>query len=258
MQDLAHLFREMDSGTAGMFLLGILLVLFLCLGALIFFLVTLQKTLESIAPDNRKMMPGLVWLMLIPYFHLVWLFILSGKIGDSLAAEFKRRNIVVFEERPGYGTGMAWAFVGLVSLLLGFAGTNMLSVILNIVWLTCGITYWVKIAGFRAKLAESGHWSQYAAPPVYPPYAPFPQHPYDAIPTLYPPVNPYAPPPQFPPQPYVNQPPAAPPYYPPPYYPSANYPPYNPAMPPPPFPPPYDPNDLSRWAPPAEPPKEKE
>ncbi len=253
MQDLANLLRAMDADIGGPYFVVVFLLLLLCLGALIFFLVTLHKTLESIAPDNRKMVPGLVWLMLIPYFHFIWLFILPGKIADSLAAEFKRRNVVVFEERPGFGTGMAWAFVGLVSVVLGFAGTNMLSVILNIVWLLCGITYWVKIAGFHAKLKESGHWTQYVPPMVY---APYPPQPYAYAPPVYPPVNPYPAPPQYPPpQPYMYPPPVQPPYYPPP-----QYPPYDPSMPPPPppFPPPADPNDLSRWAPPVDPTKEKE
>src|ERR1022692_2548005 len=77
--------------------LGILAIVFIVIAILlvpfIFYLLTLQKALNRCSPECRAMQPGLVWLMLIPLFHIVWQFLVVLNMAKSLAAEFQKRGI---------------------------------------------------------------------------------------------------------------------------------------------------------------------
>ena len=50
----------------------------------VFYLITLQSTLNEVSLKNRRMNPGEVWLMLIPIFGLVWQFIMGRLSVQSL------------------------------------------------------------------------------------------------------------------------------------------------------------------------------
>ena len=115
---------------------------------LIFFALTLQKALDRCAPENRAMSPRMVWLLLIPFFNLIWNFIVVTRMAATLESEFRMRQIPI-EQNPGQGIGIAYAilfictFVPLLGLLAGFA------------CLVCWIIYWVKIAECSGRLAAS-------------------------------------------------------------------------------------------------------
>jgi len=83
------------------------------------------------------MTSGLVWLMLVPLFHLVWQFFVVLNVAKSLDAEFQKRGIAE-ERNPGQTIGIVMC-VG--NLICGPVG------------LICWIIYWVKIAGYSSKLA---------------------------------------------------------------------------------------------------------
>jgi hypothetical protein len=112
----------------------------------IFYILTLQKALNRCAPENRAMQPGLVWLLLIPCFYLVWHFFVVINMAKSLGAKFQKRGITE-EPEPG-------KTIGLVASVLWCCGVipflNYLCIPAAIV---CWIIYWVKIAGFSKKLA---------------------------------------------------------------------------------------------------------
>src|SRR3546814_8872187 len=51
-------------------IIGVLVIIILALLVVqIFYLLTLQKAMQQVSPDLRKMEPGLVWLMFIPLFR---------------------------------------------------------------------------------------------------------------------------------------------------------------------------------------------
>jgi hypothetical protein len=128
---------------AGLGILSIVLIVFaIFLIPTIFYLLTLQKALNRCAPASRAMSPGMVWLMLIPIFNLVWQFFIVLNMSKSLAAEFQRRGIPE-EPEPGQTIGLIMC---VSSLLCGP------------VYLIFWIIYWVKIAGFSSKLAAP--WAQ--------------------------------------------------------------------------------------------------
>ena len=135
----------MALGVAEIALLGILIGLI----PMIFYLLTLQNTLNAVSPGNRKMNPGQVWLMLIPFLGAVWQFLVVGWVADSLAAEFHSRNKPVPESRPGYSIGLTYCILfvcGIIPFLGGLA---------SLAGLVCWIIYWVKIAGYKRELETS-------------------------------------------------------------------------------------------------------
>jgi hypothetical protein len=123
-------------------------IVFLVLGIItaIFYLLMLQTALNRCAPESRAMNPGMVWLMLIPLFGLVWQFFIVINVAKSLSAEFQKRGLAE-EPQPGKTIGLALCILGCCSII------PLLGVLCSLGALVCWIIYWVKIAGFSAKLA---------------------------------------------------------------------------------------------------------
>jgi len=119
----------------GMFGIG-LVVIAILLVPFIFYCLTLQKALNRCSPENQAMKPGMVWLLFIPLFNIVWQFLVVLNMAKSLAAEFRKRGMAE-DPNPGQTLGLVMC-VG--NLICGPVG------------LVCWILYWVKIAGYSSKL----------------------------------------------------------------------------------------------------------
>jgi hypothetical protein len=125
---------------AGIGFLTIFLIVFaVLLLPFIFYLLTLQKALNRCSPENRAMNPGMVWLMFVPLFNLVWQFMIVLNVAKSLGAEFQKRGIAE-EPEPGKTLGLVMCIGNLICGPVG---------------LVCWIIYWVKIAGYSGKLAAA-------------------------------------------------------------------------------------------------------
>lgn len=131
MQDHHPVLAGLGIMTVALIIMAIMIV------PTIFYLLTLQKALNRCSPENRAMNPPMVWLMLIPFFNLVWQFIVVLNLAKSLGAEFQKRGIPE-DANPGQTIGLIMC---VSSLLCG--------PIYFIPW----IIYWVKIAGYSGKLA---------------------------------------------------------------------------------------------------------
>jgi ABC-type antimicrobial peptide transport system permease subunit len=127
-------------------ILGIALLVGLIIN--IFFLLTLSKALSRCSPRNRIMEPGQVWLNLIPFFSLVWIFITVNRISESLSNEYYDRGWDRGGEDYGKNVGLTYCIMILLSII-PYCGS-----IFGLVGLVCFILYWVKIAGFSARLAS--------------------------------------------------------------------------------------------------------
>jgi hypothetical protein len=112
----------------------------------VFYCLSLQKALSLVSLQNRAMSPGLVWLLLIPFFGIVWHFFVVLNMAKSLGAEFKQRNTIT-EPEPGKGLGLAMCILGCCCLI------PIVNIFCGIALLVCWIMYWVKIAGFSGRLA---------------------------------------------------------------------------------------------------------
>ena len=133
------------AGIAGIFMVALIVCAIMLLPA-IFYLLTLQKALNRCSPECRAMAPGLVWLMLIPLFSIVWHFFVVLNIAKSLGAEFQKRGIAE-ETNPGQKLGLIMCILACCGII------PILGVLFALGALVCWILYWVKIAGFSGKLA---------------------------------------------------------------------------------------------------------
>lgn len=127
---------------------GLIAIFFLLsfLAVLIFFILTQQWTLQAVSPENRKMVPGNVWLQLIPIFNFYWQFVLVNRISESIALEYDRLNIERKEFYPTRAIGMAtWVlyFITFIPVIKSFA---------SLAWIICFIIYWVKMNECRKKI----------------------------------------------------------------------------------------------------------
>ena len=114
----------------------------------IFYLMTLQSTLDTISMENRKMPSGNVWLLLIPLFNLVWHFIVVKNIADSIKAEADSKGIMIAELKPAYNIGLAMCILSCLNLV------PVLSMFTGIAAMVCWIIYWVKIADYKRILVR--------------------------------------------------------------------------------------------------------
>lgn len=129
-----------DGSELILILIGLVVVVVVLLIPAIFFLLTLQKTLNAISPENRKMSPSNVWLMLVPLFNIVWQFIMVDKIAQSVSAECVRLNIPVTDAKPTYNIGLAWNICNILSFV-PFVG--------GLASLVTFILYWVKVNEYK-------------------------------------------------------------------------------------------------------------
>jgi hypothetical protein len=136
----------MDSTTiiqivAGLMAIGVLVLY-------IFYIVSLSRALSKCSITSRTMQPGMVWLLLIPLFNLVWQFIVVIGLADSLGKEFRARGILNAEPEPGKTIGIAMCVCAVCGII---PFVNFLALPAQLVlW----IIYWVKITDFSRRLDQ--------------------------------------------------------------------------------------------------------
>jgi len=135
-----------EAGYAFGLLIGGLIGIAIILIPAIFYLLTMQKALNRCAPESRAMQPGMVWLMLIPLFNLVWHFFVVLNMAKSLEAEFGRRGLSI-EPEPGKTLGLTMCILTCCGII------PFLGILCSLGAFICWIIYWVKIAGFSAQIA---------------------------------------------------------------------------------------------------------
>jgi hypothetical protein len=126
----------------------ILGLLMLYLIPAIFYCIQLQDALLQCSPAARAMQPGLVWLMLLPLFNVIWHFVIVTSLSKSLRSEFTVRRIPLLEGKPGKDLGLAMCSLQAASVL-PFVG--LLTAIPGVI---CWILYWIKIAGYTRMLRQ--------------------------------------------------------------------------------------------------------
>jgi hypothetical protein len=108
----------------------------------------LSGLLAKCSPAARTMQPGMVWLMLVPLFNLIWSFIVVNALSESLAKEFGLRKLPLLEPKPGKPVGIAMAVSGACSII---PLVNLLAMPAHLIlW----IMYWVKMAGYSRCLEQ--------------------------------------------------------------------------------------------------------
>lgn len=132
-----------------------------------FFAIAIIKTLELISPQNRRIVPGLVWLIVIPGFNLLCNFFVAIRLSESLKNELDDRDFEV-SGRPTLLLGLAYAIISVLPIFLPAvtmpANTaaptpadlkNLLpSGILGLASIVLFIQYWIKIIWYKKVLVS--------------------------------------------------------------------------------------------------------
>jgi len=136
-----------------------------------FFLFTVQNALCRVSPRNRLMEPGMVWLMLIPCFNIIWQFFIATRVPGSLRNEFRDRNR---DDGSDYGNGIGLArgildivgvaivndFIGVFPEIGGIKIDGILWLLINLVRFALLIFLWVRFARYSRQLAHDDSGSR--------------------------------------------------------------------------------------------------
>lgn len=82
---------EMLMGTATLFMILGMLAVSIAIAVVVILII--QSFYKRIPPEHRQMEPGMVWLLLIPCFNLVWNFFVFPKLSDSFKSYFHSQGI---------------------------------------------------------------------------------------------------------------------------------------------------------------------
>ncbi len=96
-------------------LLFIIIVIGVFIVPLVFFLITLQNTMKVIEPENRRMKPEHVWLILIPLVGSLYAFLVVIAIANSCKLQLEKYGVFSLQKTT-FGLGLAWAICLLSSL----------------------------------------------------------------------------------------------------------------------------------------------
>ncbi|MBN2433055.1 MAG: hypothetical protein JXQ27_16405 [Acidobacteria bacterium] len=97
-------------------LAGAVISLVIFLGIMITIIMIVQSVYKRIPPEHREMEPGMVWLLLIPCFNVVWNFFVFPKLSRSLKSYFFSIGRTDVGD-CGEGLGLAYAILSAVSII---------------------------------------------------------------------------------------------------------------------------------------------
>lgn len=126
-----------------------LLFLLLFLVPYVFFLFTLYRTAQQITVQNRKLVPAQVWLLLIPLFNLIWMFVVINKLAASIKQECDRLNITYNQQTPTKDIGNVYALLAIASLM------PVIGLFFGLAAFICWIIYWTQVARYRKLFIEN-------------------------------------------------------------------------------------------------------
>lgn len=131
----------------------IILLLFVLFGIVltigILYILTLYNAMKAVSPQNRKMEPGMVWLLLIPLFNMVWQFIVVNKLSASIESEYTSRGLPC-KSRPTYNIGLAFAILSCVNVVVYWS--LPLRNLVGLAIIVCWIIYWVQVSDYKKEL----------------------------------------------------------------------------------------------------------
>jgi hypothetical protein len=112
----------------------------------VFYILTMQKALNLAGERHQKMQPGMVWLMLIPLFNLVWHFFVVKNVSESIKS---------WADEHGEKVDDAGYTIGLIACIANCCGVvPVINLLAGPVGLVCFILWWVKVAGFNRLMAS--------------------------------------------------------------------------------------------------------
>lgn len=119
---------------------------------LIIWLVIMNRAIDQVSHDLRRIEPNAVWLCLIPGFNLVWQFVVTNAVSEGIAKEMFARNMYPDEEKPAFGYGLS-ACILICCCIIPYVG-----VLVAVLGLVLMVVHAVKISEYNSVLKQSGRW----------------------------------------------------------------------------------------------------
>ena len=131
--------------------LGILFIgVLIGLAIVIMYLLNLQNALKEVSDENRDVPAVNAWLLLIPFFTIVYAFIFYPKMSSSFKKEFEARG---FPAEGDYlkNLGIAYAILGAITALLNYSVSLSLQIsgFFSLASIIVFIVLWVKAAKIK-------------------------------------------------------------------------------------------------------------
>ena len=133
-----------------MFPFLILLLGLAILAVHIFYIITLQSCFATLPEKHRELSPGLVWLLLVPLFNFVWMFMVVLKLSNSFKKAFAERGVTAEVGSCGQGIGLAYCILICCSII------PIVNFVTGPAALICWIIYWTQMAGLKNKYIGMG------------------------------------------------------------------------------------------------------
>lgn len=135
----------------------------------IFFLLSQQRILRVIRPENREISPGSVWLQIIPAFGLIWQFFVVTRIARSVSRELSSRlgesildhsqaQIKETDEFPTYSIGITYCTLNTIGFIINFSMRytrsylGLFGTLFVFTGMACWIIYWVRLVKTKNRL----------------------------------------------------------------------------------------------------------
>lgn len=126
-------------------LIFVLIGLAIAIAIAVFYILTMQKALNLAGERHQKMQPGMVWLMLIPLFNLVWHFFVVKNVSESIKSWAAENGASV--DDAGYTIGLVACIANVCSII------PLINILAGPAGFVCFIIWWVKVAGFNKLMA---------------------------------------------------------------------------------------------------------
>ncbi len=135
-----------NAAVAASVVLVAVIVGLVALAVAIFVIYLLYSCYARLPQEYQPMAPGLVWLLLIPLFNIVWQFFVVLRLSKAYQTYFAAQNRT--------DVGDCGYMIGLIALICGLLGwIPVLGILAGIAGLVLWIVYLVKVVGLRNQIA---------------------------------------------------------------------------------------------------------
>lgn len=162
----------MNDDQSGVSILAIMLIVLLCMFVLVVLIAIevfvcwlLYSCFKRIPKEFRLREPGMVWLLLIPFFNLVWIFFIYPTLATSYKKYFDSIGRADVGD-CGYGVGLAYCICACCSII------PYLGILPGLAALVLMIIFLVKAWDLRSKIPPEAAPSPAVLPPAGAPNLP--------------------------------------------------------------------------------------